>query len=170
VKNYDIMKHNALRRGKKFSLKYKNILLLKAATHCAYTGKKFTPHGEYISTMERINNTIGYVPGNVIPVTLYANNIKGDMTLIQMIEMKDVLLRKINTIKSDLRQTTGKSFNSLAQNKFRRAAIIRHEKRIETLTLIIEKFANNQLTTEAERYMTNWQKFWKKFKRSFHFA
>ena len=84
---YENKKKNACSRGIDFSLtEYEFIklcLFLKENKQCAYTDKTFvfksttngTPKPNY-PTLERVDNSIGYVLGNVIWVTYHSNFLK----------------------------------------------------------------------------------------------
>lgn len=84
---YENKKKNACSRGIDFSLTedefIKLCLFLRENKHCAYTGEKFvftsttngTPKPNY-PTLERVDNSVGYVLGNVIWATYHSNFIK----------------------------------------------------------------------------------------------
>jgi hypothetical protein len=61
-----------------------NVKLLMAETHCQYTGVQFSDDPRQNQTFERVDNSMGYVPGNVIPVTLHVNNLKGSLSLVEL--------------------------------------------------------------------------------------
>lgn len=80
---------NAKSRGKEFSLSLIVFANIKAQTHCAYSGIKFSNNNPM--SFERLDNNIGYVDGNVIPVIRRFNTIRGCMSL-------DEIKSKINQL------------------------------------------------------------------------
>ncbi|WJJ57124.1 hypothetical protein [Escherichia phage LH2] len=87
---------SAKRRSKDFNLDFnyiKNILDQKV---CAYSGEPFDNRieGEKLS-LERFNNDIGYIKGNVIPVKKKYNTARSDLTLEELIEKRDAIARRI---------------------------------------------------------------------------
>lgn len=87
---------SAKRRSKDFNLDFnyiKNILDQKV---CAYSGESFnnSVEGEKLS-LERFNNDIGYIKGNVIPVKKKYNTARSDLTLEELIEKRDAVARRI---------------------------------------------------------------------------
>lgn len=73
---------NAKSRGVQFNLTLNDFRRLLMKKRCAYTGVALTLHKEGQPknadlTIERIDNQVGYVPGNCIAVCAAANGIKG---------------------------------------------------------------------------------------------
>lgn len=68
---------SAERRGYKLTLSHENIRRLLEETKCQYTGVEFD--SDNIRSFERVDNTLGYEPGNVIPVTVRVNKIKSNL-------------------------------------------------------------------------------------------
>jgi hypothetical protein len=73
---------NAATRGIEFTLTFAQMRSIYTRTRCAYTGRPLTvsceqPQPPTDLTLERIDSTKGYVPGNCIAVCAVANNIKG---------------------------------------------------------------------------------------------
>lgn len=92
----DHTRASAKRRSKDFNLDFnylKNILDQKV---CAYSGESFnnSVEGEKLS-LERFNNDIGYIKGNVIPVKKKYNTARSDLTLEELIEKRDAIARRI---------------------------------------------------------------------------
>ena len=88
---------SATKRGLEFNLSLSDMRSIMKRKRCAYTGIEFIPGDKkYFMTLERIDNTIGYVKGNVIPVCNFANQLKN--TLIEDVTgefyMTDKVLRK----------------------------------------------------------------------------
>lgn len=69
-------KRNARDRDLAFNLPFKTWERLVNAEKCAYTGVPFTDTMR--PTLERVDNTKGYVIGNVVPVAEVVNGIKAD--------------------------------------------------------------------------------------------
>lgn len=67
---------NATSRGIEFDMTMTEFKRIMKSKTCAYTGVSFTDSGDNILTLERIDNKLGYVKGNVIAVTLAANKWK----------------------------------------------------------------------------------------------
>lgn len=77
---YETLLKHAAERGKEVTITLENVRLLMAETHCQYTGVEFGESDNALS-LERVDNTLGYVPGNVVPVTVLANLTKSDFPL-----------------------------------------------------------------------------------------
>lgn len=87
---------SAKRRSKDFNLDFnyiKNILDQKV---CAYSGEPFDNRieGEKLS-LERFDNNVGYIKGNVIPVKKKYNTARSDLTLEELIGKRDAIARRI---------------------------------------------------------------------------
>lgn len=64
-------------RKKKFDMSFLTFANLKRQTHCAYSGVEFNASNNHF-TFERIDNSIGYVDGNVIAVESRYNHARGN--------------------------------------------------------------------------------------------
>ena len=107
-KRFNILK-NANKRGLDFNLTDSNVRALLRKKTCHYTGVVFESDEDPLNvrTFERIDDTLGYVQGNVVAVTLRANRIKNlllesydselKITTEQFIKMAD-RLRKYSEI------------------------------------------------------------------------
>lgn len=84
---------NASRRGIEFDLCISDFKKLLKAKKCAYTGVAFEKEGPNSITIERIDNSLGYVPGNCIPVTEAANQWKA-----HVLECPPSHLPKLNNV------------------------------------------------------------------------
>ncbi|END4636102.1 hypothetical protein ABL716_000769 [Escherichia coli] len=87
---------SAKRRSKDFNLDFnyiKNILDQKV---CAYSGEPFDNRieGEKLS-LERFDNNVGYIKGNVIAVKKKYNTFRSDYTLEELIEKRDLFALRI---------------------------------------------------------------------------
>lgn len=76
--------NSAPRRNKEFSLGLLYTHNLMQQTHCAYSGREFTEADP--SSFERIDNSIGYVEGNVAAVCLSLNSLRGSKTTTQLMQ------------------------------------------------------------------------------------
>lgn len=86
IKKLNSTVESARRRNKEFSLTLLYTNNLMKHTHCAYTGKPFVNEINHDDSMtfERIDNSIGYVDGNVIPVCASINHLRGSKTLLEL--------------------------------------------------------------------------------------
>lgn len=74
--NYKSRKFKAKQRGLDFTLSYWEFLKLREIKTCFYTGitLRFTNHPEADSwTLDRVDNNLGYIPGNVVVCSHAAN-------------------------------------------------------------------------------------------------
>lgn len=73
------VKHNAKKRGLEFSITKEDI---KFPEVCPIFGIKFDYDSpKYTPSLDRVDNTKGYVPGNVRVISKLANTIKRDLTV-----------------------------------------------------------------------------------------
>lgn len=141
---YENKKKNAKSRNIDFSLTedefIKLCLFLRENKHCAYTGEKFvftsttngTPKPNY-PTLERVDNSVGYVLGNVIWVTYHSNFIKSKWednlysqlvfsraefkTVQQILASKDKVEAQLNNIYQFVKGETIVSVESKQENE-----------------------------------------------------
>lgn len=73
---------SAPKRKKEFSLGLLYTHNLMQQTHCAYSGRAFTE--EDPSSFERVDNSVGYVEGNVIAVCTSLNELRGSKSLLEL--------------------------------------------------------------------------------------
>lgn len=89
-------------RGLEFNMSVNAFIRIKQQTHCAYSGIEFTEvsknggYQPYAQTLERIDNTKGYVDGNVIPVCYLYNNVRKTYT-------SETIDKGIRQVESDIR-------------------------------------------------------------------
>lgn len=67
---------SATGRGIDFSLNDEDVRILLERKTCYYTGARFKDNTDYHRTVDRIDNKLGYVKGNVVACTLGANRLK----------------------------------------------------------------------------------------------
>lgn len=141
---YENKKKNACSRGIDFSLTedefIKLCLFLKENRQCAYTNETFvfksttngTPKPNY-PTLERVDNSVGYVLGNVIWVTYHSNFIKSKWednlysqlvfsraefkTVQQILASKDKVEAQLNNIYQFVKGETIVSVESKQENE-----------------------------------------------------
>ena len=77
-KKLQLMK-SAQKRNLEFNLTDYDVKLLLKRKTCYYTGIEFTTLGDYHRTVDRIDNTKGYVKGNVVACTHIANQLKNEL-------------------------------------------------------------------------------------------
>lgn len=70
---------NARKRGIEFNMSLSTFANIKKQEFCAYSGIKFTPQNEL--SLERLDNSVGYVDGNVVPVLRRLNTLRGSLEL-----------------------------------------------------------------------------------------
>lgn len=76
AQKYLSLRSSANRRGKEFNLTLSDVRTLLKKKTCYYTGLKFTDEVNYQRTVDRVDNTKGYVKGNVVACTHIANQLK----------------------------------------------------------------------------------------------
>jgi hypothetical protein len=60
---------------------------------CFYTGRQFEAKGDFSLSIDRIDNKLGYIEGNVVACTVEINRKKTDITL-EEIEMIYIAIKK----------------------------------------------------------------------------
>lgn len=87
---------SAKRRGKDFNLDFNYLVNILDQKVCAYSGETFNNsiEGEKLS-LERFNNDIGYIKGNVIPVKKKYNTMRSDWSLDELKQRRDDVAVKI---------------------------------------------------------------------------
>jgi len=89
---YLALKRSAKDRGLDFNLSLQSVKNILQAKRCAYTGEPFGV-GHKLS-FERVDNTKGYVKGNVVAVGSDLNGRKRDLTLQEMVTILKVASKK----------------------------------------------------------------------------
>jgi hypothetical protein len=81
------LKQSADARNIKFDLSFTTLKKLMEQKKCFYTGRTLDPRGDYALSIDRIDNKLGYLEGNVVSCTVEINRKKTDITLdeIEMI-------------------------------------------------------------------------------------
>lgn len=118
AQNYVAKATNAKKRNKEFTLSLISYANIKNQKFCAYSGIEFNDSTNIMS-LERINNDVGYVDGNVIPVLYTLNNIRGDLDL-QNIKLRILYIEeKLNKIlSSSNKQIQKRVFNKKLYTKY----------------------------------------------------
>lgn len=91
---------NAASRNLDFKLDFMAFANIKSQKVCAYSGLPFSEDNPL--TIERINNDLGYVDGNVIPVCLAWNRCRADFTSETIHKGIAKLLKSLNEAESIL--------------------------------------------------------------------
>lgn len=101
---------SATRRNKEFSLTLLYINNLMKHSVCAYTGVKFSddPLSPDYMTLERIDNSKGYVDGNVIPVRQVINTLRGSKSMSDLINQLNQERNKLELLKSEIGKNSDK--------------------------------------------------------------
>jgi hypothetical protein len=74
------LKQSADSRGIPFKLSFKTVKRLLTAKKCYYTGRSFAASGLNGRSVDRVDSSIGYVEGNVVPCTVDINQKKSNLT------------------------------------------------------------------------------------------
>lgn len=80
------LKQSADSRSIKFDLSFNTLKKMMEQKKCFYTGRQFDPKGDFSLSIDRIDNKLGYIEGNVVACTVEINRKKTDITL-EEIEM-----------------------------------------------------------------------------------
>lgn len=94
------LKQSADSRNIKFDLSFLVLKNLMEQKKCFYTGRVFDGKGDYALSIDRIDNKIGYVDGNVVACTVEINRKKTDIT-IEEIEMIYKAIKKTKKISTE---------------------------------------------------------------------
>lgn len=94
---------SAERRGKEFNLTLRDVANLLVTSRCYYTGVTLSSVHDHIHqrTVDRIDNTKGYVKGNVVACAHIVNQIKNELfenqqsELLTSVDMIDKLVSKL---------------------------------------------------------------------------
>ncbi|BBC78066.1 Srd anti-sigma factor [Escherichia phage EcS1] len=88
--------NSASRRSKEFNLSLKYLTNVVTQSRCAYSGELFNDNKEDDKlTLERFNNALGYIEGNVIPVKQKYNKARSDFELLELIQKRDEIAGRI---------------------------------------------------------------------------
>ena len=94
------LSQSAADRGIEFGLSYKTVKNLLKQNKCYYTGRKFDKNGEYVRSIDRVDNSRGYVDGNVVACTAKINMRKNDLSVAEI----TMFAEKINSFISSTRK------------------------------------------------------------------
>ena len=86
--HYRTAKGNAKRDGKEFTIELSDVPDIPK--HCPVLGFEFVmdgKHNDHAPSLDRVDNSKGYVPGNVAFISRRANRIKGDASLDELIKL-----------------------------------------------------------------------------------
>ena len=88
---YLALENSARTRGLQFNLTLTSVRNLLLAKKCYYTGKEFSDEDPDARSVDRIDNTKGYIIGNVAACTTRFNGLKGRLTPKQI----EILYNKV---------------------------------------------------------------------------
>lgn len=80
------LKQSADSRNIKFDLSFNTLKKMMEQKKCFYTNRQLDTKGDYSMSIDRIDNRLGYIEGNVVACTVDINRKKTDITL-EEIEM-----------------------------------------------------------------------------------
>lgn len=89
-------KNSASVRGIEFNLELTDIVI---PTHCPVLGMALDPsafaRADNMPSLDRIDNSMGYIPGNVWVISWKANRIKGEASLAELEQLVGALRNRI---------------------------------------------------------------------------
>jgi hypothetical protein len=91
------LKQSADSRNIKFDLSFVTLKRLMEQKKCFYTGRLLEARGDYALSIDRIDNKLGYIEGNVVSCTVEINRKKTDITL-EEIEMIYKAIKKTKKV------------------------------------------------------------------------
>ena len=102
------VRKSASRRGYACTLTIKNVEKLLSETRCIYTGETFSLEGDSNMSFDRVDNTRGYEPGNVIPVITHANHLKSNFDIAELKTLADTSSSRFNGFITSVAQQIAK--------------------------------------------------------------
>ena len=81
IRKWQSIRDSAKKRNKEFALSIQSVKNLIKAKHCYYSGLELT---EGTLTVDRKDNSKGYVKGNVVACHSKINALKSDLTISQI--------------------------------------------------------------------------------------
>lgn len=91
------LKQSADSRNIKFDLSFTTLKKLMEQKKCFYTGRDLESKGDFSLSIDRIDNKLGYVEGNVVACTVDINRKKTDIS----IEELEMIYKAIKKAKKD---------------------------------------------------------------------
>lgn len=90
------LESSASSRGKEFDLSFKTVKRLLKMKKCFFTGVEMNEeHGHNNQrTIDRLDNLKGYVEGNIVACTKTINNLKGSLSVQNIIDLNKGLKNK----------------------------------------------------------------------------
>lgn len=84
---------SAADRGIEFDLSFNKMKKLMEQKKCYYTGIEFEETGKFARSIDRVDNSKGYVDSNVVAANIYINGKKKDLSIEEInLIFKKVLL------------------------------------------------------------------------------
>jgi len=81
VKRFNATVQSAKHRNIDFDMSLKELRRLMNRKTCHFTKVKFKPEGQLKMSLDRLDNTKGYIDGNVVACTVAINGLKANATL-----------------------------------------------------------------------------------------
>jgi hypothetical protein len=97
------LKQSADSRNIKFDLSFVTLKKLMEQKKCFYTGRLLENRGDYALSIDRIDNKLGYIEGNVVACTVEINRKKTDITL-EEIEMIYKAIKKTKKVGQEIEE------------------------------------------------------------------
>ena len=91
------LKQSADSRSIKFDLSFLTVKKLMEQKKCFYTSRSFENKGDYALSIDRMDNKLGYIEGNVVACTVEMNRKKADITIDEI----EMIYRAIKKTKKD---------------------------------------------------------------------
>jgi hypothetical protein len=91
AKKYVSLQQSAKKRGKDFDLSLTSLKNLLKAKKCYYTGVPLT---HATRSIDRVDNTKGYIKGNVVACHTNINQLKGNLEMDTIIKIADKLKKR----------------------------------------------------------------------------
>ena len=99
------LKGSANRRNLEFNLSDEDVKKLLERKTCYYTGARFSSKSKkYLKTIDRIDNSKGYIKGNVVACTHAANTLKNILLEVQGSGACSITLNQLNKMNSKLQK------------------------------------------------------------------
>ena len=86
------LQQSAKSRGLEFNLSYTSVKNIMRANKCYFTGKPLTNETR---SVDRVDNTKGYVTGNVVACDIRVNRLKDNLTMSELESMFKKLNKRV---------------------------------------------------------------------------
>lgn len=109
-------KRNARRRNIQFKLSIKEFANIMLNKRCFYCGVFPVPARHFYHGLDRVNNKVCYVAGNVVPCCSVCNYMKGSLTLDEFLGRCEQVAKRKSRIVTDFEQLQLQHATSLTNN------------------------------------------------------